>query len=159
VWLTYYNQNKWIRKQDKSVNDWKDVIVNVITSSSIRTNVENLGKSELFGTIHAEIATHKHNYTSWKSAILDIRSHISIFDVFEAKGLNFFWDVFESNKSRASVGHLTSILVEINQALSVLTRLLHSFVVLFKEKVGNLFWIHSRIIYKLMAVINKGLLS
>ena len=144
--LTYYNTNNESQTA-QSVNYWKDVIVDVVSSRAVGADVEDLRESELLWPIHAEIATHEDDDAAWEGAVLNIWGQVGVFYVLEAEGLDFFGDVFESDVGGASVGHLAGILVEIDEALPVLAGELHDFEVLLEEEVGDLFWIHSGMYY------------
>jgi hypothetical protein len=121
--------------------------MDVVSSGSVRANVEDLGKSELLRSIQTEIPTHKHDNATLNRTILNIWAQIGVFYVLEAKGLDLFWDIFETNVGWACVGHLTGILIEIDEPLSLLAGELHDFEVLFEEKVSDMFWIHSGMYY------------
>ena len=114
-----------------SVNDWEDVIVYVETASTIGANVEYLSESELFRSIHAQVPAHENDDAAWQSTILNVRAQVSVLNVLKSEGLDFFWDVLESDVGGTSIGHLTCVLVEVDKSLSLLSGELHDFEVFF----------------------------
>lgn len=116
--------------------------MDVKSSVTVGKDVEALSESELLASVHAEISSHKHDNAALNGSFLDIGVHIGVLDFVERKGFNFIGNFFETFMACSGVGHLTVVLVEVDEGLSLLAVELHRLVVFLEEHVGHLLGIH-----------------
>lgn len=125
-----------------SDDDGEDVVVDVESSSAVGADIEDLGKAEFIRAIHAEVARDKDQNAAGDRTFLDVGVHVGILDAFEAEGLYFFCDAFESCEGLSGVGHVAVVLVEVDESLSLFPTHLHGLEVLFQEQVGDFGRLH-----------------
>ena len=114
----------------RSLNDGEDVVVDVVASLTVGKDVEGLGESELLTAVHAEVSSHEDNYAALDRPVLDIGAHVGVLDLVKRHGLDFLSDLLESGMFGSRVGHLTGVLVEVDETLTLLPVELHRLVVL-----------------------------
>ena len=125
-----------------SVDDRKDIVVDVVASGSVGADVEDLCESELISAVHLEVAVHEDEHAAGNGSFLHVWAHIRIGNLLEAEWLYFLADVLESAVRHASVGHVAVVVIEVDEDLSFVPALLHNGKVLLQEEVGDLLVVH-----------------
>lgn len=102
-----------------SHNKGEDVIVTVVSSLAIGTNVEHLWEFECVLVIHAQSAVYKDEHAAWNRSFLHILACYLVLDVVETEGLDFLPNFLQSSELGAIVVHGALLVVERDQIVSV----------------------------------------
>ena len=113
-----------------SVHNAEDIIVTIVSTISIWTDIEYLWKFEWVILVHLEGSSHKNKHASRNWAFLGILILYVILDILETKRLNLLRNLLKPLKEAAIVGHRTGTTIIVDERVSVL----HDSVVVAGEK-------------------------